>query len=670
MEEQDEQLADFERALEAKTNPQDIKADFRHYRKSAEEKVAQLRKKNEQLKKDHDQKLDLLLRKLAVAENEAAKLQEENKHLRETADAIHRQSGWATQEAGEEDEEQRQPLQQNEYQEAKEAKGKEKESNECQQFCQAFQQPPMNMRVNGKRKNSGEELLNNPAKPRQIAKCGVVSQYFKRWLREHVQHNHKTLVYCDAFAGRGKYDNSNDPSNVVESAAFSIISAASQLMSCGEVTLHMVLIEKTRNNWKDLCTAVCDKLQMDQQPIGGKVLPVKKVYDNSLILRIKVIQSKCEAASGHLSHYPCNYPLFAFFDPFGWSGYSKSFINFLRHHFSWCDILVNFMSSSIDRFRTSAKQQKSFVRMTSFSNGLNQFITVQDQDFKTRVEEYCNQYFNAVNDTNNHCLYPVRLAVRRTPNAPLYHLLFLSVSQQARMMMKATILEEACWYDNKQGVVVFDEKQQKYNLDKQSCIEHAARLIKKQFGQNLGDIPAMQRFVMEETPFNWCNQLVEAACKTCTSHNQSQLSFKPARKHTHKPACKNNEGSSSSASHQCSSLDQRNGFGSSKRHKTSATRDGPRPVLVHPVNGYGCLCFALVLATPFQNRPIPQNGKTTIVFQQDGFLFQRTKSVAVQDVDFKTRVEEYCKLYFNAVNDITDDCRLYPVRLAVRHVEQ
>ncbi|KAL6079312.1 hypothetical protein QOT17_000940 [Balamuthia mandrillaris] len=57
----------------------------------------------------------------------------------------------------------------------------------------------------------------------------------------------------------------------------------------------------------------------------------------------------------------------------------------------------------------------------------------------------------------------------------------------------------------------FDEVQEINNFDKHNRTEHTALLIKKEFRQKMDDITAIKRFVSERTPFNWSDQLLNAA---------------------------------------------------------------------------------------------------------------------------------------------------------------
>ncbi|KAL6065017.1 hypothetical protein QOT17_010556 [Balamuthia mandrillaris] len=286
------------------------------------------------------------------------------------------------------------------------------------------------------------------------------------------------------------------------------------------MTVSMYLTEQKIKHYQSLVKAIKELLQQpairEDEKQGARFV----VRNNELqaTLHIFVLRMSCTEILPvvRVRHHTCD-PAFVFLDPFGWKGYPRAFIDNLKQHFTLrCDIIVNFMSSSIHRGKARRQNDSSLKALVypqdynSTDHPFNASKLVGKED-KECLEYYVETYFNEVNRLPaEQQIYPVRLAVRCTKIK--YHLLLLSFDPMARILMKQAILRRRITaYDQRHDVFVYEESKPASVVYRRHD-KDAAELIVRQFG-DLNNREEIKRFVENHTPFLWSDALIAEALR-------------------------------------------------------------------------------------------------------------------------------------------------------------
>ncbi|KAL6065015.1 hypothetical protein QOT17_010554 [Balamuthia mandrillaris] len=310
--------------------------------------------------------------------------------------------------------------------------------------------------------------------PRQIIKSSLICHFFEQWTAMLAE-NHQHVVYLDGFAGWGKYYINR---KCVDGTALQLIGKRSIPRG---TTVSMILVEKARQHFHNLVKSIQDILGKPPTWLQEKTCAFFESTSGST-LRVTVLRSACERCLPVVYMYPPSIPAFVFLDPNGYKDYPRTFIDSLRQHFRVrCDTIVNFMSSSIHRTRTTSEaslKELIFPAGRAASHCPFNSPELERMEELECLEHYAVTYYNAVNQFSEAPLiYPVRHAVRFDSQC---------YPHQIRQRCRST--------DCTTGVHTITGRNERLTAD----------LLPPQFSESLRDNKdKVKDFVEEQTPFLW-----------------------------------------------------------------------------------------------------------------------------------------------------------------------
>lgn len=184
----------------------------------------------------------------------------------------------------------------------------------------------------------GEASTVWPLLPHTAAKHRILESYLGGWFPVMAKWESK-VIYFDAFSGPGRYSGGEDGSPLI---ALKVL-LDHQLFPSWDATTFIFIFcdadsERTANLEEEL-----DRLFAERP--GGQPANVK----------CQVATSTFEAAAGEIIEAIGKQslaPTFAFIDPFGWGGIPLGVIAQLLR-FDKCEVFINFMADSLNRFITA-----------------------------------------------------------------------------------------------------------------------------------------------------------------------------------------------------------------------------------------------------------------------------------------------------------------------------
>lgn len=227
--------------------------------------------------------------------------------------------------------------------------------------------------------------------PHTLAKHEILKRYLKAWFPIMSKHNPR-LVYIDAFAGPGKYENGEDGSPLI-----AIYVAKEHCLQLAKELIFM-FIEKDIN-----------RLQHLENTIDNSELPSNfkiNLYQNNADKIISDILDDLEKQNFNLA------PTFLFIDPFGYSEIPlETVARFMRN--KKCEVLINFMYSSIKRWihvKDSRTKYFDCLFGTDKWREVRAIAKPKEKEiflinlYKQQLEHRCNiefvRYFKMINKAN------------------------------------------------------------------------------------------------------------------------------------------------------------------------------------------------------------------------------------------------------------------------------
>jgi three-Cys-motif partner protein len=310
--------------------------------------------------------------------------------------------------------------------------------------------------------------------PHTKAKHSILRKYLQAWFPIMHSLNQKRLVYIDGFAGPGRYKDGEDGSP--------LIALKSAMNHNIEFTKELVFLFVEAR--KDHCSHLKSVLQELELPSNYKVSVVNAAFDETLSLLLDAISSSGATLA----------PTFAFVDPFGYSHTPFSTIKRLMAN-PHCEVLINFMYQSINRFIGNEDQEGNFDDLFGTPNWRDG-INLQGASSR---KEFCHDiYLNQLRHTAN-IRYVRSFEMKDKQNASLYYLFFGTNHKAGLKKMKAAMWDvdpsgsfQYSDYTNREQLTLF-EPSPDYHLLK--------RLICEEFKGKKVSIDQIEDFVVIETAF-------------------------------------------------------------------------------------------------------------------------------------------------------------------------
>lgn len=175
-----------------------------------------------------------------------------------------------------------------------------------------------------------------PITPHTKAKHQILEEYLNAWF-PILSRWDKRIVYLDGFAGPGKYSKGEDGSPVI-----AINTILHHPMFKKTIEVVFLFIDKDKSRSKILTETLSEKFS--ELPSNIKY----EITTDNFSSSVKSLLDDLEKDDLNLA------PTFAFIDPFGYSDFPMDLVTRLLNH-KKCEVLINFMSRDINRFRDKTK---------------------------------------------------------------------------------------------------------------------------------------------------------------------------------------------------------------------------------------------------------------------------------------------------------------------------
>lgn len=283
------------------------------------------------------------------------------------------------------------------------------------------------------------------------------------------------VMYGDGFAGPGRYSRGEDGSPLI--ALRAALNRREQISA----TIRFVFIEKDRERARMLEEVVGD---VDE----SANFRVDVVGGESFEVAFRKILDWCETRGARPP------PIFAFIDPFGWSGVPFSIVRRVMGYRS-CEVLVTFMYEEINRFLGHPDQEgnvDAFFGTTDWRQGAqlagprkhNRFL--HDLYLRQLREEAGAGYVRS-------------FEMRNEKDLTDYHLFHATNNILGLKRMK-----EAMWTVDDTGEFSFSDAtdpDQLVLLEMKPNFELLSRQICGRFGGRIASVKEVEEFVLAETAF-------------------------------------------------------------------------------------------------------------------------------------------------------------------------
>lgn len=311
--------------------------------------------------------------------------------------------------------------------------------------------------------------------PHTRAKHEILKRYLRAWMPILSQGGFPEVMYVDGFAGPGRYSRGEDGSPLIA------LRAALDRREQISATIRFVFIEKDR-----------ERARMLEEVVGD--------VDEPANFRVDVVGGESfEAAFGKILDWyetrgPRQPPIFAFIDPFGWSGIPFSIVRRVMGYRS-CEVLVTFMYEEINRFLGHPDQEgnfDAFFGTTDWRQGArlagprkrNRFL--HDLYLRQLREDAGAGYVRS-------------FEMRNEKDLTDYYLFHATNNILGLKRMK-----EAMWMVDDTGEFSFSDAtdpDQLVLLEKRPRFELLSRQVCDRFGGRIASVKEVEEFVVAETAF-------------------------------------------------------------------------------------------------------------------------------------------------------------------------
>lgn len=307
--------------------------------------------------------------------------------------------------------------------------------------------------------------------PHTRAKHEVLSRYLHAWFPILGMSAFPQVVYIDGFAGPGRYSNGEDGSPVI--ALKAALEYADRIT--GDTVFLFVEKEQDR---ADMLRSVVDDMGLPG-------------HFNARVISGSTFDTELTSFIDNLSR---PVPIFAFIDPFGWTGIPFSSIRKILT-LPNCEVLVNLMYENVNRFISTPGQADNFDALFG-AEIWREFINLSDPE--ERKQKFHNLYKRQLQSSAG-VKYVRSFEMKNAGNRTEYYLFYATNSLLGLKKMK-----EAMWKVDPSGDYTFSDATN-FNQLMLFSDEPRLEILKAQIINNFqgkeATIQEIEEFVITETAF-------------------------------------------------------------------------------------------------------------------------------------------------------------------------
>ena len=304
-----------------------------------------------------------------------------------------------------------------------------------------------------------------------MAKHEVLMRYLLAWFPILGQSSFPRIVYIDGFAGPGRYSNGEDGSPII--ALKTALRYADRIKG----DMSFLFVEKAQDR-ADMLRSVVNTLDLPGH-FNVCVISGSK-FDIELTSFIDSLTRPV--------------PIFAFIDPFGWTGIPFSSIRRILTSPN-CEVLVNFMYEPVNRFINMPEQSDNFDALFGTTDW-RKLIDLSDPD--ERRQESHDLYMRQLQHSA-HARYARSFEMKNVGNRTNYYLFYATNSLLGLKKMK-----EAMWKVDPSGGYTFSDAtnfSQFVLFGNEPRLEILKAQIINQFQGKEATIQEIEEYVIAETAF-------------------------------------------------------------------------------------------------------------------------------------------------------------------------
>lgn len=175
--------------------------------------------------------------------------------------------------------------------------------------------------------------------PHSRAKHEILRRYMQAWMAILGQSGYPELVYIDGFAGPGRYSRGEDGSPIIA------LKVAVDRQARIGATITFLFVED-REDRASVLGQIVDEIE---RPRRFSVRVAGTTFEQAVGSFLDEHDRKGQRPP----------PIFAFIDPFGWSGVPFGLVRRIMS-FTSCECLITFMYEEINRFIGNPQQESNF----------------------------------------------------------------------------------------------------------------------------------------------------------------------------------------------------------------------------------------------------------------------------------------------------------------------
>ncbi|NQW24570.1 MAG: three-Cys-motif partner protein TcmP [SAR202 cluster bacterium] len=311
--------------------------------------------------------------------------------------------------------------------------------------------------------------------PHSRAKHEILRRYLQAWVVILGQGGFREFAYIDGFAGPGRYSKGEDGSPIIA------LKVALEHQTRIDSGISFLFVE----NRPDRAEVLQEILDETDRPNRYSVRVAKgSKFDDEARKFLDEISSKSKNPP----------PIFAFIDPFGWSGVSFKIVQRIMG-FPSCEVLVTFMYEEINRFIGHPEQEDNFDEFFGTTEWRDA-ITIQGPAQRNR---FLHDLYGRQLRESAKVRYVRSFQMRNDRDVTDYYLFYGTNSLLGLKKMK-----EAMWRLDASGEFRFSDAtdpQQLVLFSKEPQYDLLKDLVIKRFQGLETTVAVVEEFVVTETPF-------------------------------------------------------------------------------------------------------------------------------------------------------------------------
>ncbi len=311
--------------------------------------------------------------------------------------------------------------------------------------------------------------------PHTRAKHEILKRYLQAWTPILTHGGFPEILYVDGFAGPGRYSKGEDGSPIIALGV-----ALDQRTQSG-ATIRFLFVEKDEDRarvLKEIVDVVDIPRNFQVEVAGGDTF---------------------EAAFGRLLNSfkakgAVPPPIFAFIDPFGWTGAPFSIVKEIMGYRS-CEVLVTFMYEEINRFIGHPDQEQNF---DAFFGTPDWREGVKLPDSRRRNRFLHDLYLRQLREAAK-AKYVRSFEMRNDKDVVDYYLFYVTNNLLGLKKMK-----EAMWKVDESGEFRFSDAtdpNQFVLFEKEPRFDVLQHQLLGRFGGAVATVEEIEEFVLAETAF-------------------------------------------------------------------------------------------------------------------------------------------------------------------------